>query len=298
MFLSLLTVYNYTTITNPLFPYISYTHLSPSHKAYIVSLNSEIEPNSYTAASLDPRWVKAMQLEIDALNASGTWQFVDLPANTAPNGNKWVNKIKRHANGTVERFKVRLFWLIPEFAKMSTIIILVVLASIHGWHIHQLYANFCMENCIKLSIWSHHKKWHLLNLGKFVSCLSHCVFFLIEYGLTRGQANHTFMTWWLLLRVLRYLKRSPRCGTFFPRTFDLGDCFFIGHSLVSWKSKKQQTISCSSTATEYRALTSATRELQWISFLLRDLLQHPSRLSVLYCDNQCVLQITTNVVFP
>jgi len=37
--------------------------------------------------------------------------------------------------------------------------------------------------------------------------------------------------------------------------------FFIGQSLVSWKSKKQQNISYSSTESGYRALASATREL-------------------------------------
>ena len=108
------------------------------------------------------------------------------------------------------------------------------------------------------------------------------------------------------LRVLRYLKRSPGRGLFFPQYADLqifgfsdtdwggcmdtirsifGYCFFIGSSLVSWKSKKQPTVSCSSAEAEYRALASATRELQWMCFLLSDLHQVPSRLPVLYCDN-------------
>jgi len=70
-----------------------------------------------------------------------------------------------------------------------------------------------------------------------------------------------------LQRVLRYLKRSPSRSLFFPTTSDLqllgfsdadwvgcvdahrsisGYCFFIGKSWVSWKSKKQPTVSCSS----------------------------------------------------
>lgn len=64
-----------------------------------------------------------------------------------------------------------------------------------------------------------------------------------------------------------------------------GYFFFIGRSLVSWKSKKQVTVSCSFAEAEYRALTSATRELQWICFLLHDLKQDPSQLPVLYCDH-------------
>jgi hypothetical protein len=76
-----------------------------------------------------------------------------------------------------------------------------------------------------------------------------------------------------------------------------GYCFFIGRSLVSWKSKKQSTVSCSSAEAEYRALASATRELQWLCFLLHDLQQSPSRLPVLYCDNQSALHISANPVF-
>ncbi|XP_058763155.1 secreted RxLR effector protein 161-like [Vicia villosa] len=99
------------------------------------------------------------------------------------------------------------------------------------------------------------------------------------------------------LRVLRYLKRSPARGIFLSHSSELqilgfsdanwggcidtqrsisGYCFLIGKSLVSWKSKKQVTVSCSSAEAEYWALASATRELQWMCFLLQDLKQQPS----------------------
>ncbi|XP_060967748.1 uncharacterized mitochondrial protein AtMg00810-like [Cannabis sativa] len=47
-------------------------------------------------------------------------------------------------------------------------------------------------------------------------------------------------------------------------------CLFFGRSLVSWKSKKQQAVSHSSTEVEYRAMGNATSELTWILTLLKD----------------------------
>lgn len=75
----------------------------------------------------------------------------------------------------------------------------------------------------------------------------------------------------------------------------LATASFFGQSLISWKSKKQQTVSCSSAEAEYRALA-ATRELQWLSFLLHDLSQTCVRQSVIY-DSQSALHIAANTVF-
>jgi hypothetical protein len=119
-------------------------------------------------------------------------------------------------------------------------------------------------------------------------------------------------------RVLRYLKKSPGQGLFFPKDSSLmlsgfsdadwagcldsrrsisGQCFYLGKSLISWRTKKQLTVSRSSSEAEYRALGAATCELQWILYLLKDL--HVSLLKppVLYCDNQSAIHIAANPVF-
>jgi hypothetical protein len=120
------------------------------------------------------------------------------------------------------------------------------------------------------------------------------------------------------LRVLRYLKGSPGRGLFFPRSSGLhiqvytdadwagckdtrrsisGQCFFLGQSLISWKTKKQPTVSRSSSEAEYRAMASATCELQWLIYLLNDLHIECVKPPVLYCDNQSAIHIAANPVF-
>jgi len=53
-------------------------------------------------------WECAMQEEYDSLMTNNTWTLVPLPTGRKPVSYKWVFKIKKGANGEVERYKVRL----------------------------------------------------------------------------------------------------------------------------------------------------------------------------------------------
>lgn len=73
---------------------------------------------------------------------------------------------------------------------------------------------------------------------------------------------------------------------------------FIGGGAISWLSKKQATISLSSTEAEYKALTTCTKEMLWIKRMLLDLhLLDSKKTPIIYCDNLSAQSLAANPVF-
>jgi len=119
------------------------------------------------------------------------------------------------------------------------------------------------------------------------------------------------------MHILRYLKRTPDTCILHnqsliqikaysdsewatcPETHNsiTGFSVYLGESIISWKSKKQQTISRSSSEAKYHALAATTCEIQWITYLLQDLHIQHLQPSLIYCDNQVAIQIANNQVF-
>ncbi|XP_038711765.1 uncharacterized mitochondrial protein AtMg00810-like [Tripterygium wilfordii] len=76
-----------------------------------------------------------------------------------------------------------------------------------------------------------------------------------------------------------------------------GWCMFLGDSLISWKSKKQDRVSKSSTESEYRAMSAACSEVVWLRGLLAKLGFPQSDPTPLHADNTSAIQIATNPVY-
>ncbi|CAN6557239.1 unnamed protein product [Malus baccata var. baccata] len=117
-------------------------------------------------------------------------------------------------------------------------------------------------------------------------------------------------------RILRYLKGTLDWGICFrPGSLSLkaytdadwvgdpndrrsttGVVIFLGNNPVSWSSKKQHTVSRSSTEVEYRTMATTIAGLVWLQQLLKDLHIDTSLPPLLHCDNISAMSLATNPV--
>ncbi|KAI3668197.1 hypothetical protein L6452_43274 [Arctium lappa] len=117
-------------------------------------------------------------------------------------------------------------------------------------------------------------------------------------------------------RIFRYLKGTPNLGLWYPKDsgFDLtgysdsdfagckldrksttGGCQLLGGKLVSWTSKKQNSVSTSTNEAEYVAAGSCCSQILWMRNQLLDYDLQLSKIPI-YCDNTSAIAIANNPV--
>ncbi|GJR76961.1 ribonuclease H-like domain-containing protein [Tanacetum coccineum] len=75
-----------------------------------------------------------------------------------------------------------------------------------------------------------------------------------------------------------------------------GYCVFLGNNFLSWSSKRQPTLSHSSTEEEYHGVANAVVETCWLRKLLHELHTPLSSATLVYCENVCEVDLTSNPV--
>src|SRR5205809_5010824 len=121
-----------------------------------------------------------------------------------------------------------------------------------------------------------------------------------------------------LLRVLRYLCSTITRSLFYNSDLSLnlrafsdagwtddpdtrrsttGYCIFLGNSLISWRSKRQEVVSRSSTEAEYRDMADTTLEIHWICEFLSDIGISIKTPIPMHCENKSAIAIASNPVF-
>jgi hypothetical protein len=114
-------------------------------------LTSSDEPYNLREALSDVRWKNAMDKEFDALQKNHTWRLVPRKPGANVIDCKWVYKVKRKADGSIDRYKARLVakgfkqrYVIDyedtfsHVVKAATIRLVLSLAVSKGWSLRQL----------------------------------------------------------------------------------------------------------------------------------------------------------------
>lgn len=143
--------------------------------------------------------------------------------------------------------------------------------------------------------------------------ISYAVHTLAQF-LQHPRLNH----WDAALRLVLYLKGAPGQGVFLSADSDLhitafcdsdwaacpltrqsltGYVVMLGGSIVSWKTKKQHTVSQSSAEAEYRAMAMTLSELKWTKELLESFAVRQRFPMSFFCDSKAALHIAANPVF-
>ena len=117
-------------------------------------------------------------------------------------------------------------------------------------------------------------------------------------------------------RILWYLKHTPSIGLWYPKgcSLDLlgysdsdfagsrvdrkstsGGCHLLGRSLVSWSSKKQNSVALSTAEAEYIAAGACCAQILYMKQILLDFGVQLDRIPLL-CDNESAVKIAKNLV--
>jgi hypothetical protein len=132
----------------------------------------------------------------------------------------------------------------------------------------------------------------------------------------RFQANPKEVHLRAVKKIMRYLVYTPKFGLWYPKgsTFDLigysdtdyagckidrkstsETCQFLGRSLVSWASKKQNSVALSTAEAEYVVTGHCCAQLLWMRQTLRDDGYKLSKVPLL-CDNESAIRMANNPV--
>ncbi|KAL0430459.1 UNVERIFIED_CONTAM: Retrovirus-related Pol polyprotein from transposon TNT 1-94 [Sesamum radiatum] len=138
-----------------------YVHITTSNDPNNIldHTNDFHEPLSYDDAKCKQAkckqvWLDAMQEEFDALEKNNTWEITTLPSDKRAIGCRWVYKVKRRPDGSVDSYKTRLvakgysqvegtdyadsFSLV---AKLVTVRLFLAIAAAKRWNVHQTDIN-------------------------------------------------------------------------------------------------------------------------------------------------------------
>lgn len=106
----------------------------------------DAEPKDIYAAMKSTKWASTVEEELKVLALNNTWCLTTLPDGRIPVGCKWLFKVKRNVDGSIDRYKARLVakgfskklgfdfqYTFTPVVKAPTIRIVLTLTLTHKW---------------------------------------------------------------------------------------------------------------------------------------------------------------------
>ncbi|CAM8932620.1 unnamed protein product [Rhodiola kirilowii] len=126
------------------------------------------------------------------------------------------------------------------------------------------------------------KESHLMNVKRFIRYVCGTA----DYGLWYTKDTNACLVGYC---------DADWAGNAEDRKSTSGGCFFLGNNLVSWFSKKQNSISLSIAEVEYIAAGSCCTQMLWMKQMLEEYGVKQGMMT-LYCDNMSAINISKNPV--
>ncbi|XP_020552467.1 uncharacterized protein LOC110012591 [Sesamum indicum] len=243
-------------------------------------------------------WRNAMKQEIDALEKNKTWELSTLPKGKNRIGCKWVFKTILKPNGSVERYKARLvakgfnqvegedysdcFATVVKTVTVRTLLAAAVAKGKPTLTPLPPGLSFPLESGKPLKEASRYRR--LIGRLLYLGFTRPDIYFFAQQ-LSQFVQEPCEEHWHAAIYLIRYLKGNPTLGLFYSannklnltafsdadwatckrtRRSTTGYCIFMGASPISWKSKKQTTVSRSSAEAEYRSMAATVCEIIWV----------------------------------
>ncbi|GKA70715.1 ribonuclease H-like domain-containing protein [Tanacetum coccineum] len=241
-------------------------------------------PKSYTDAFNDLNWLNAMCDEHNALIKNNTWTLVPRPTDINIVRCMWLFRHKYLADDTLSRYKARLIangsTQLEGIDVDDTFSLLDVKnAFLHG----DLSETIYMHQPLRFQDSAHPNYPHFSALKRILRY----VHGILDYGLQLFSSSTTSL-------VVYSDADWAGCPT--TRRSTSSYCVFLGNNLLSWSSKRQPTLSCSSAEVELRVVANVVAETCWLRNLLRYLHTPLSFATFVYCDNVSDVYLSSNTV--
>ncbi|CAB4021584.1 Retrovirus-related Pol poly from transposon TNT 1-94, partial [Paramuricea clavata] len=232
------------------------------------------------------KWKQALEAEYSSLMNNETWELVPPPESSNIVGSKWVLKIKRDANGNIDRHKARL--VAQGYSQTQGIDYEEVFSPVARYSRMTFHKRTEDEE-----LFDEHIYQQAIGCLTYASTATRPDIAAAVSILSTFMSNPSKEHWIGIKRVLRYIKGTLNYGLKFQangnhhelvgysdanwagdvdtRRSTSGYVFKVANSTISWSSKKQATVAKSTTEAEYVALSQATQEAIWMRKLLSDI---------------------------